>query len=115
MHHLPRPNGATCSGDELRNQGTKLLRNLHDGIPKEAFEEYPVKRGFPKGDLEAGTFTPDYSQQAAALVQNWLFFGLLEEVFHISVPTRDFTKTDGNGEHFLSTQLLGDYVERWRE
>jgi hypothetical protein len=115
MDHLPRPNVANRLNYESRQPGTNLLCNLHDGIPREAFEEYPLRRGFSRADLGAGNFPPEHSQQAAALVQNWLFFGLLEEVFRASVPARDFTATSENGEQYLSTHLLGEYVERWKE
>jgi hypothetical protein len=115
MDHLPRPSAANCVGDESRQPGTKLLSNLHDGIPREAFEEYPLRRGFSRANLGAGDFPPGQSQQAAALVQNWLFFGLLEEVFRVSVPAIDFTEATEHGEQFLSTNLLGQYVRRWKK
>jgi hypothetical protein len=115
MDHLPRPSAANCLNTESRQLGTKVLRNLHDGISRAAFEEYPLRRGFSSADLEAGNFPPEQSHQAAALVQNWLFFGLLEEVFRVSVPAADFTAATDHGEHFLSTRLLGEYVGRWTE
>jgi Heterokaryon incompatibility protein (HET) len=115
MDHLPRPSAANRLGEELRQPGTKVIRNLHDGISRVAFEEYPLRRGFSSADLGAGNFLPEQSHQAAALVQNWLFFGLLEEVFRVSVPATDFTATTDDGEHFLSTRLLSEYVGRWKE
>lgn len=115
MEHLPYPSATNRVGNELRQPGTKVLSNLHDGIPREAFDEYPLRRGFSSANLGAGDFAPEQSQQAAALVQNWFFFGLLEEVFQVPVPTRDFTDANEHGGRFLNTRLLGQYVGRWKE
>jgi hypothetical protein len=71
MDHFPRPNAANRLADDSRRPGTKLLSNVHDGIPRDTFEEYPLRRGFSSAKLSAGDFRPDRSQQAAALVQNW--------------------------------------------
>jgi len=115
MGHLPRPSEANRLGCESRHPGSEVLSNLHDGIQRGAFEDYPLRRGFSVASLEAGSFPPEQSKQAAALVQHWLFFGLLEEAFRVDVPATDFITRNANGEQYLSTHLLVGYTERWKE
>lgn len=114
MDHLPRPSRANRRADDPRHPETRLLGNLHDGHLRAAFEEYPLRRGFSRTELSSGEFPQARSQRAAVVVQNWLFFGLLEEAFRDSVPATDFIVATDDGDEFLSTRLLGDYVGRWR-
>jgi hypothetical protein len=103
----------------LRNKqpalGRQLLANLHDGYARCSFESYPVRRGLPKEDLEAGNFLQEQQAHATALVQNWLFFGLLEEALRTPVLTKDFTQPADGGAFLLNTQRLGEFISQWQQ
>ncbi|KAJ6103502.1 hypothetical protein N7486_005929 [Penicillium sp. IBT 16267x] len=51
---------------------------------------------------------------AAAVVQNWLSFGLLEEFFQVHVPEADFT-TVSEGRKVLNSSRLHEYGGEWQE
>ena len=115
MDHLPQPSSANRSGAASvpPSPGITLLGNVHDGFPRGSFEEYPVRRGTLREQLLNGDFPPEKSQEVAVLVQNWLFFGLLEEAFQTLVPTADFTQSLAGSRLVLSTRRLPEYIKRW--
>ncbi|MCJ1279354.1 hypothetical protein MMC21_007178 [Puttea exsequens] len=115
MEHLPQPSAGSRldAASSPLSSGTVLLGNLHDGIPWGPFEEYPARRGISREQLQRGDLSLEQARQAAALVQNWLFFGLLEEAFQTSVPTADFTQNAEGVGLVLSTRRLPEYLERW--
>lgn len=115
MDHIPRPSSRNYQG-QIHHPSTKLIANFHQGYPSILrFEDYPQKRGFSVIDLEFGKFLPKDAEGAAAVLQCWLFFGLLEELFQEPVAVEDFLAEDKGDdlELFLSTRRLGEYIERW--
>jgi hypothetical protein len=53
----------------------------------------------------------------ASLLQTWLFFGFLHEVFGavgITIDEADFVTNDSSGA-WLTTQALSEYLEMWKE
>ena len=94
--------------------GRQLLTNLHDGYSRGSFEDYPARRGLSKEDLEAGNFSQEQQAHASALVQNWLFFGLLEEALRTPVSTTDFTQPVDGGALLLDTKRLGGFILQWQ-
>ena len=115
MDHLPRPSARNYQGDNVRHPGTRLLSNVHDSHPYVPFEQYPVTRGFSPEWLRRGTFKGDDSDQAAAVVQNWLFFGLMEEVFQEQLRSSDFVYGNNGTDRFIHTRSLDKYLERWKQ
>jgi hypothetical protein len=114
MDHLPRPSARNYQG-QMYHPGTKLIANVHQGHPWVRFEDYTEKRGFSVRDLRYGQFPPSDAGSAAAVLQCWLFFGLLEELIQEQVAVEDFLAEDkgDNSELFLSTRHLGEYIQRW--
>ena len=104
-----------CQSDKQQILGWQLLANLHDAYPRGSFEDYPARRGLSKEDIEAGKFSHEQQAHAAALVQNWLFFGLLEEAFRTSVTTKDFTQPLKGGAFLLNLELLGEFTSQWQQ
>ena len=100
--------------DKQQTLGWQLLANLHDAYTRCSFEDYPARRGLPKRTIEAGEFSHEQQAHAAALVQNWLFFGLLEEVFRTSVTTKDFTKHVDDRTFLLDIEQLGELISQWQ-
>lgn len=113
MDHLPRPSSRNYQGDDVRHPGTKLLCRLPDNNHPVPFERYPLVHGFSYESLHSGSFLQDNAHHAAAVFQNWLFFGLMEEAFRERVPSADFIETCGDHEYFIHTRLLKQYLERW--
>ena len=114
MDHLPRPSSRNYQGDDVRHPGTKLLSNVHDFHPYVPFEQYPVIRGFSLQSLSQGTFRSNDAGHAAAVLQSWLFFGLMEEAFQEPLKSSDFIDCSNGPDQFISTRLLSEYLERWK-
>jgi hypothetical protein len=85
------------------------------------FEEYPLQRGWTAEqlhNLRLGGFKHTDPASALAMLQSWLFFGLLESAFQERFPSRSFvleTETEaGTGDRpVLNTKYLRTYYQRW--
>jgi hypothetical protein len=77
--------------------------------------DYPRQWDFTSEELCMGTFPPNRSELAAAVVQSWLSFGLMEEVFDTSIPEADFTTASASGQLLLSMANLHKYGGAWQE
>jgi hypothetical protein len=93
-------------------------------FPLASFEEYPVQRGWNTARLQAlrqGGFSEDTSfTSTLAMLQSWLFFGLLESAFQQHFPTTLFlTSSEGtqiNGKSYsrvLNTNYLRTFYQQW--
>lgn len=51
----------------------------------------------------------------AQVLQNWLFFGLLRAIIprEISIQTEDFIRIGEDGQRFISTARLPEYLAKW--
>jgi len=54
------------------------------------------------------------NEGAAALLQSWLYFGLLVEFFAKPVPSSDFLRRTGDRRLVITTQRLPDYISDWQ-
>lgn len=115
MDHIPLPDVRNRRNDDDQNINVELLRSLHDGHERVLFLDYPQRWGFTHEQLITGAFPQEDSHRAAAVVQNWLSFGLLEEVFEVSIPETDFTSVRETGQRLLTTSKLHIYGGRWQE
>jgi hypothetical protein len=85
------------------------------------FEEYPLQRGWTAEQLHIlrlGGFKNTNPTSALAMLQSWLFFGLLESLFQEHFPSRSFIfETKGEtctGERrVLNTKYLRTFYQRW--
>jgi hypothetical protein len=85
------------------------------------FEEYPLQRGWTAEQLHSlrlGGFKDTDPASALAMLQSWLFFGLLESAFQDRFPSHSFvfeTETEtGTGDRaVLNTKYLRTYYQRW--
>src|SRR5436190_7415204 len=109
MDYLCRPGVGNLGGEDGFGCNAGLLRSIHDGKERTLFMDYPRRWGFTSDELCTGTFPPNRSELAAAVVQNWLSFGLMEEVFDTSVPEADFTTASASGQLLLSMDNLHKY------
>lgn len=115
MDNIPRPDVNLHADEYGPGANVELLRSLHHGLNRIDFLDYPRQWHFTPEQLSTGTFSQDDSHLAAAVVQNWLFFGLLEEVFQVPVPEDDFTCASETGRRSLTTRVLHKYGGEWQE
>ncbi|MCJ1323576.1 hypothetical protein MMC10_000237 [Thelotrema lepadinum] len=48
-----------------------------------------------------------------AILEAWLFFGFMHEVFRVDIKCEDFLRVNETGQHVLSTAALPSYARRW--
>ena len=117
MDHLPRPSTRNDRGRGFQRECTRLLANLHNDHSKSSFHEYPQSLGVTGVLSEVfGTecqVTSEVASRDVAVIQNWLFFGLLEEVLRKPIQTRDWTEVEGPNT-YLSTRCLEDWMTQWK-
>jgi hypothetical protein len=83
-----------------------------------AYDDYPERQGWTehelKGDAEFGSRPP---QQIAAFFQNYLFFGILTEVFRIVGVKWDINDfiIKRRAEQFVSTAALPTIIKEWSD
>jgi hypothetical protein len=86
-----------------------------------SFEEYPLLRGWTAEQLHSlrlGGFKNTDPASALAMLQSWLFFGLLESVFQEHFASRFFifdtqAPTDTESHRVLKTMHLRTYYQQW--
>jgi hypothetical protein len=99
---------------------TSWLGFDHDSLPPMSFRDYPVKRGWDVSQLLSGNLqeahqslhseTPERAARlSSALLQSWLYFGLLEGVFETRIPIANFIRTDPEG-----LVLHSEPLTRWK-
>lgn len=117
MEHLLGETTQFHFDDALR---TRWLGFDHSAHKPTSFHDYPTERGWDKtrllsGDLssahpnQASKTPEDMASSAAAMVQSWLYFGVLEEVAGERVAIEMFVSTDIGADGFRtlhSTNLL---------
>lgn len=113
--HIPLTDVRNRRSGEDQNTNITLLRSMHDGHERVRFSDYPRRWNFTPEQLSTGAFPQEASHRAAAVVQNWLSFGLLEEVFEVSAPETDFTSVSEAGQRLLTTGELHRYGGRQQE
>jgi hypothetical protein len=104
MDHLP-----TCAASPNVHPRIPLLQGCdYDG---KGFSGFPNRMGFDKTRLLSGDFTEQSDEATAALLQAWLYFGLLIEVMGDGLRREDFVYQDDTGRHFITTETLPQYIE----
>ncbi|RDW58110.1 hypothetical protein BP6252_13521 [Coleophoma cylindrospora] len=116
MDHLPPL--SRSSRPQTRLPLLCSIENYHTG----EFAAFPAHHGWAVSEDALGNFIfikdSDTSQDhhaVTALVQAWLFFGTLNEVFAacgIMVELRDFVNHEHNGELTISTTHLPSYLDK---
>lgn len=96
----------------------------HDSVPLTSFHDYPSERGWDMnrvwlGDLGAahhslnGLSSSEISSSVAALLQSWLYHGLLEAALRKRVPVNNLTIEDTSSTPKLFSLRLGIYFRTW--
>ena len=82
----------------------------------EAFQNFPSKWGLSAEKLERADWSNCGANHATALLQSWLFFGVLTEVFGgagIPFNMEDFRRQNHCGSWVVSTKFLQRYIWYW--
>lgn len=114
MDHLPLPNDPVLVGSvkvpfyatqEYDGDDFKSFPSRHKWQVSGAFSMTSVTRdGKPASDAEVG-----------AMLQTWLFFGLLFAVTGENQDLDSFRRVNAEGRHILRTELLGKIVSEWSQ
>lgn len=101
---------------------TSWLDFDHDNqeYPLVPFSEYPLQRGWTAEQLHSlrlGSFRDTNPASALAMLQSWLFFGLLESAFQERFSSRHFifdkAEKETSGSRVLNTAYLRTYYQQW--
>lgn len=81
-----------------------------------SYEDFPVRHGWDKAQLEQGNFTQGHHDHAtAAFLQSWLYFGLIQELSiasHRRPPKIDDFITNTGGPQSITAKRLDAFVHR---
>lgn len=98
-----------------RSKTLYICSQSYDGM---GFFGYPVRLGFNTEMMfDRGDYGVKSAEEVRSFFQNWLFFGLLYEVFKIAlgikVNSDHFIRTSASGKRYLTTQLLPLFTALW--
>lgn len=77
-------------------------------------QQYPISRGWSRADLrelELGNLGSRSATQALAMIQSWMFLGLLESAFNERFSAKDFLDTAANGHRVVQTAFLRKWID----
>jgi hypothetical protein len=75
----------------------------YDGLD---FADYPTRKGFDIDSLLKGDFKNKSSDEIAAFLQTWLYFGFIHEIFRVKLDPYLISKVDAQGKKWITTEKL---------
>lgn len=87
------------------------LGGRYDG---EDFEGYPMRQHLDLQRLQKGDPQGRSNAEVARFIQTWLYFGMLHGVLGVDASTQDFVRVEVSDQHYVTTQKLKEYLQRWR-
>jgi hypothetical protein len=109
MDHLPLPESAAHV--DLSFFGTEE----YDGGE---LLDYPRRKNWTEAELDGRNVSGRRTlEEVNTFFQTWLFFGCLTRVFRslsIGVKSDDFIRTKEDGTKVITTKLLPDFMQQWR-
>jgi hypothetical protein len=78
----------------------------------EPFDSFPERHGWSKSEMASPELSPDRSEQVNAFLQEWLFFGLAEEVFGPLTKRAHWIRQGRDGKDVLSTTYLRNLTQQ---
>ena len=76
---------------------------------------YPAHMKINLSHLRFKAFRYYDRERMGSFFQNWLFFGLLQDILEIKVVTNDFIREDEKGHKFITTAKLPEHMQEWRQ
>jgi hypothetical protein len=83
--------------------------------PDGAWINYPEKHGIPLENLREGKYGRYSSEIMMPFLQNWLYFGVIQEVLPFKLELEHFIIEKKENLRIVTTRKLPEYLERWRE
>ena len=78
------------------------------------FEGFASRRRIDLASLQQGQLGDLPKQEAAAFLQAWLYFGLLQQTLQLPVLTDDYVNTTVSGGKLITTGRLREHLRRWK-
>ena len=78
------------------------------------FNGYPSRQRWDLAKIQAGDLQNKSSAEAGKFLQSWLFFGMMNQVLGLPVPTTDFVRDSVSKKRFVTTHKLREYLRRWK-
>ena len=89
----------------------------HDANPPMKLREYPIRRGWTAHEIEElklEKVVNHTAEEALAMIQSWMSFGLLESVLGVKLHTSCFlTRANGSDRPVVHTTCLRQHLESW--
>ena len=77
------------------------------------FFDFPDRYGWSDERLSQSLLQVEAKLKAEQFLQTWLFYGLLSEIMGVSVPRGHFSRADTDGQRWVTTKRLPEYVGAW--
>lgn len=113
MDHVPVP--ANCSRIPL--EVPYIAQDEFDGLD---FKDFAVRRGWTLPQLSqvalaasTGNASESDKAPAAAFLQSWLYFGLLDSMLGRHVDPSTFVRPNADGKPILDTKRLPEVLSEW--
>ena len=95
-----------------------------NGLPLSGIQDYPYHYDWKPGMIWEGSIREAHlclknldsettASAAAAILQSWLYFGLLESVLRKHVHVSYLVRADGAGKKYIFTQNLHACLQAW--
>src|SRR5271154_6734100 len=88
-----------------------LSKTPYDGH----FDSFLSQHGWGEQELRKSDLTANELEELESLLQTWLFFGLLEEVFGKPISVSDWVRKGRNGRDVLTTSLVRPWLKDLHE
>ena len=117
MDHLPKPTKPVRQPPypEVPYLRTDIVYPA-ESIGYEAFKSFPTEHGISIQKLQLGDLELYGADRTLAIIQSWLFFGVLTETFSgagIPFNQEDFRHENDDGSWLISTEHLERYLFYW--
>ena len=112
MEHLPQPKQPLLSPVTI----PYTCQEPYDGGP---VLYYPQRHGW---EVHYSPFGISYrlngevptNEELTRMIQNWLYFGVIDEIFAGLVDGEDFIRETGDGEKVVTTEKLEGCCAKWQ-
>jgi hypothetical protein len=110
MEHLPNIKVAESQFPKV----PYLCNEEYDGL---FWEEYGSRRGWDSKRFLARDFTEHPPKETASFLQNWLFFGTINNIIGSNkfIPSTAFLTKDEKGSLWITTASIDEHIRLWAE
>jgi len=106
MDHLPNPRNPTHVPIEV----PYVCKEDYDDGP---FSQYLERKGWTQSNIIDSRELGKPLQDVQSILQTWLYFGILTEVFGEPIRAANFIRTNERGRKLITTSLLPFLASQW--